>query len=143
MKKKLHYQISSEELSKHFQRQEKDKNRWLVFWRSARLLKALLPPQCGRKVRIKRVNKLPGNALAITSRPNDKYFLIRILNTEEINAVTALLLLVHEWGHVLDWKNYDLESFEPHNDKWGVYTAQCWRIVSGEIFGGINERHLD
>ena len=36
----------------------------------------------------------------------------------------AILVLVHEWAHVLSWDRY---TQEPHCDRFGIAYARAWR----------------
>ena len=105
---------------------------WLEFWRTVRLMRGLLAPKDKRRIRVRITDEVPDDRLADTSKKKDHY-LIRLRKSKCLNSPElAFLLLAHEWGHVLTWG-----VGNDHGDEWGIESAKCWRLVSGEIFGGL------
>jgi len=105
---------------------------WLEFWGTVRLMRTMLAPKDKRRVRIRITNEVSETRLADTSKKTDHY-LIR-LRKDKCLALSelAFVLLAHEWGHVLTWGVED-----DHGDEWGIASAKCWRLITGEIFGGL------
>lgn len=106
--------------------------KWQEFWRTVRLMRSLLPADDDKYIRVRITDEVPDDRLADTSK-TELYYLIR-LNKEKVtnSPELAFTLLAHEWAHVLTWG-----TSHPHGDEWGIQMARCWRLISGEVLGGL------
>jgi len=74
---------------------------------------------------IVRRQKLEHNSGYCTKK--DDKFIIKICNTLDEN--TQVLILVHEWAHILAW---DADGGD-HGPSWGKCYARCWRAFSEDF----------